>query len=251
MTVIDSGKVQAVLFDLGETLLTFGRLDTSYYFKLGAELTYNYLKQSEQPVGNFRVYRFRNLFAIRWQYFLSSISGNDFDALDLLKKIGLRRGYRLSDAQWDQLCWLWYEPLSTQGKVEPDIKETLGRLRDMNLKLGVLSNTFINSSSLNRQLSKLGMLEYFDEIMYSYEFNSRKPNEKIFIEASEKIGFAPVNIAFVGDRIDKDIQPALKLGMMAVLKDAYTNAGRRTPVGAHRIEAISQLPKIVESINRS
>jgi len=239
------------LFDLGETLLTFGRVDTSYYFKLGAKLTYNYLKQLEQPVGNFSVYRFRNLFAIRWQYFLSSISGNDFDALGLLKRIGLRRSYHLSEDQWDQLCWLWYEPLSTQGKVEANIKDTLGKLRDMNLKLGILSNTFINSSSLNRQLSNLEILEYFDEIMYSYEFDSRKPSEKIFIEASEKIGVAPGKIVFVGDRIDKDIRPALKLGMTAVLKDAYANTGKKTPEGAYRIKTISQLPNIVESTNCS
>ena len=54
---------------------------------------------------------------------------------------------------------------------------------------------------------------------------------------------------YVGDRIDKDINPTLKLGMHAVLKDAYTNAGKRLPQGARKITHISELPALVERIN--
>jgi len=54
---------------------------------------------------------------------------------------------------------------------------------------------------------------------------------------------------YVGDRIDKDIRPALRSGMQAVLKTAYTNTGKKTPRGAWRINQLSELPGLIEKIN--
>jgi len=56
---------------------------------------------------------------------------------------------------------------------------------------------------------------------------------------------------FVGDRINADIRPALKIGMTAVLKQAYTNHAKRLPPAAHKIEKLSQLPVLIQQINVS
>jgi FMN phosphatase YigB (HAD superfamily) len=72
---------------------------------------------------------------------------------------------------------------------------------------------------------------------------------RIFKIATEKIGEAFENILFVGDRINADIQPALKGGMAAALKEAYTNAGKRTPPGVWKIQRISELLGLIESTN--
>ncbi len=241
--------IKAVCFDLGETLLNFGRVDTAKLFKSGAKLTYDYLKRLSQPVGDFKPYCYRNLAAIRWKYWLSLLSGKDFDALKLLKKVNQPKGVELTEQQWNEFIWLWYEPLSKCATVEPDIKETIAKLKTMNLKLAILSNTFINGSALERHLAQYGILDFFDVRMYSYQFPFRKPNRHIFTAAVEKIGLPAQNIMFVGDRIDADIRPALKLGMTAVLKQAYTNHTKRLPPAAHKIEKISQLPSLIKQIN--
>ena len=59
------------------------------------------------------------------------------------------------------------------------------------------------------------------------------------------------NIMFVGDRIDKDINGALKSGMYPVLKTAYTNSGKKTPKGAWKIDLLSELPALIDKINTS
>ena len=59
------------------------------------------------------------------------------------------------------------------------------------------------------------------------------------------------NIMFVGDRIDKDINGALKCGMYPVLKTAYTNSGKETPRGAWKINLLSELPALIDKINNS
>jgi putative hydrolase of the HAD superfamily len=139
--------------------------------------------------------------------------------------------------------------LSRIAKVEPDIKETLAKLKGMGLKLGILSNTFISAMSLDRQLGQLGMLEFFPYRLYSYQFPFRKPDRRIFEAAIAKIGESAENILFVGDRIYTDIRPALKAGMRTALKSAYTNQGKELPEGAFKIELISELPGIIEKIN--
>jgi putative hydrolase of the HAD superfamily len=244
-----STKIKAVCFDLGETLLNFGKVDIVKLFRSGAKLTYDYLKDLSLPVGEFKSYCRRNLGTIRWRYWLSLLTGRDFDSRELLKKVNQPRGIRLSDEQWDQLVWLWYEPLSKCASVEPDIKDTLAKLKKMNLKLAILSNTFINGSALERHLARFGILDFFDVRMYSYQFPYRKPNKHIFTAAVDKIGLPARNIMFVGDRINADIRPALKLGMTAVLKEAYTNCAKRLPPAAHKIQKISQLPVLIQQIN--
>jgi FMN phosphatase YigB (HAD superfamily) len=54
---------------------------------------------------------------------------------------------------------------------------------------------------------------------------------------------------FVGDKINKDIKATAKIGMKAVLKAAYTNAGEKTPKGAWKINQLSELPELIQKIN--
>jgi FMN phosphatase YigB (HAD superfamily) len=112
-----------------------------------------------------------------------------------------------------------------------------------------LSNTFISAGSLDRQLGQLGMLEFFPYRLYSYQFEYRKPDRRIFEAAIAKIGEPAQNILFVGDRLGVDIWPALKAGMRAAIKSAYTNVGRNVPEGVIKIERIAELPAIIEKIN--
>ena len=120
---------------------------------------------------------------------------------------------------------------------------------NIRIKLGILSNTFVNAESLEKHLEQLGLLDFFSVRMYSYRFDFRKPDLRIFEIAAERLDEAPENILYVGDRIDMDIKPALKLGMQPVLKAAYTNAGKTPPDGAWKINQISELPTLIKKIN--
>jgi HAD superfamily hydrolase (TIGR01549 family) len=243
-------QIKAVLFDLGETVLNFGRFSVTRVFRRGARLSYDYLKSCGQPVGNFESYCWRNLIALRTRHLISSITKNDFNSSALLRGVGVKKGFRLDGQQWRHYAWLWYEPLSKMARVEPDLKETLTKLTDkLGLKLGIVSNTFVSGHSLETQLEQLGMLEFFPVRLYSYEFDFRKPDTRIFSMAAQRIGESPQNIAFVGDRIDKDIIPALRLGMVGVLKAAYTNHGRKLPYRVRKITHLAELPGLIEKIN--
>jgi putative hydrolase of the HAD superfamily len=247
--IMPDKKIKAVLFDLGETLLNFGKVNTSKLFRQGARLSYDFLKNLDQPVGGFKYYYWRNLISLRIRHWLSGIMKKDFNSMVLLRGIGTRKGVKLDRQQWRHFAWLWYEPLSRVGRAEPKAKETLAALKQMGLKLGIVSNTFVNANSLEKHLEQLGLLDFFTVKVYSYEFDFRKPDTRIFEAAGERIDEVLENILFVGDRIDKDIRPAVKVGMQAVLKTAYTNAGKKTPKGAWKIDQLSELPVLIEKIN--
>ena len=247
-------EIKAVLFDLGETLLDFGKVKTTRLFRQGARLSYDFLKSCGQPVGNFEYYCWRNLIALRFRHLISNITKNDINSSALLRGIGTRKGIKLDAEQWRDFAWLWYEPLSKIATTEPGIKETLAAVRAVReppLQLGILSNTFVNSYSLEKHLKQLGLLDFFTVRMYSYEFDFRKPDTRIFKIAAERIGERAENIMYVGDRIDKDIIPALKIGFKPVLKAAYTNAGKTPPDGVWKITQISELPALIKKINAS
>ncbi|UCF43394.1 MAG: HAD family hydrolase, partial [Planctomycetota bacterium] len=133
--------------------------------------------------------------------------------------------------------------------VEPDITETLAALKNLGLKLGIVSNTFVTASSLDKNLERFGILDFFPVRVYSYEFNFRKPDARIFKTAAERMGEMPQNIMFVGDRIDTDVKPAAKAGMWAVLKAAYTNIGKKIPEGIWKINQLAELPALIKKIN--
>ncbi len=244
-----NNQIKAVLFDLGETLLDFGKVKATRLFREGARLSYDFLKSCGQPVGNFEYYCWRNLIALRFRHLISNITKKDINSSALLRGLGTKKGIKLDTRQWRHFSWLWYEPLSKIATTDPKIKETLIALKGLGLKLGILSNTFVNAHSLEKHLKQLGLLDFFTVKMYSYEFDFRKPDARIFKIAAKRIGEAAENIMYVGDRIDKDIIPALKIGFKSVLKAAYTNAGKTPPNGAWKINRISELPGLVERIN--
>ena len=99
---------------------------------------------------------------------------------------------------------------------------------------------------MEKHLKQLGLLDFFTVRTYSCEFDSRKPDAGIFRIDAERIGEAAENIMYVGDRIDKNIIPTLKIGMTPVLKAAYTNAGKTIPNGAWKIDQISELPALIK-----
>jgi putative hydrolase of the HAD superfamily len=242
-------KIQAVLFDIGETLLVFGKVDAVALFKEGGKQAYNFLKNLNQPVGPLQYFLFRHLIIIRLLSIWSNIIKRDYDSSEILRKIEQYNGVKLTESQWQDFAWCWYEPLSRLVQMEPDIKQTLGKLKSAGVKLGILSNTFINATTLEKHLAQIGILNFFDARLYSYQFKYRKPDKRIFIEAAEKIGVRPENVLFVGDRLDMDAAGATAANMTAVVKKAYTNSLKKIPENVIKIEQLAELVGVVEEIN--
>ena len=92
----------------------------------------------------------------------------------------------------------------------------LEALRELGLKLGLVSNAFDPGWLLHRDLELMGLSERLDFSVFSSEVGRRKPDPAIFERALEALGVAPENALFVGDRLYEDVRGAAEVGMTTV-----------------------------------
>lgn len=80
-------------------------------------------------------------------------------------------------------------------------------------KLGIIANQV---EGTQERINSWGIGKYFDVVMASAEAGCAKPDLKIFSMALDKAECKPADAIMVGDRLDNDIIPAIKLGMKTV-----------------------------------
>jgi len=85
-------------------------------------------------------------------------------------------------------------------------------LKEHNIKLGLLSNNIFGQQY--KKLEKLNILKYFDVIQTSDECGEEKPNINIFLNILNKLNATSQNTIFIGDNLEHDIIPSLKLGIL-------------------------------------
>jgi FMN phosphatase YigB (HAD superfamily) len=83
------------------------------------------------------------------------------------------------------------------------------------------------------------------ERFYSYDFDYRKPDVRIFKDVARKMNIDAGRTIYVGDRVDNDVKGSLAAGMLPVLKKAYTNERVKIPAGTLQITTISELPGLI------
>jgi len=238
--------IRGILFDLGDTLLDFGPVDTIELFEQGARRTYEYLQQRGLDLPPFSQYHRKQLRAIRRAYAWSHIRRREFNSLDVIGKLAARMGHRLSGEDLEEVAWLWYEPLSRRATVEPGVRPMLRGFAEAGITLGIISNTFIPASVLNRHLASVELLELLPVRIYSCDIGYRKPHPRIFRHALEAADLRPEETIFVGDTPKADIQGAHRAGMITVLKDPHDRhrPGRVPP--DYTIRSLCELAAIVQ-----
>jgi HAD superfamily hydrolase (TIGR01509 family) len=92
--------------------------------------------------------------------------------------------------------------------------ESLVRLRQAGLRLGVVSNS---DGRVEEALEAAGLLAYFDVVIDSARVGVEKPDPRIFHAALSALNVSPADALFVGDLYEVDILGARAAGMDAVL----------------------------------
>ncbi len=128
----------------------------------------------------------------------------------LLKRIGVDPDPKLVAAA----VVAYHDTKFAYLKPYPDVIPTLMKLREMGLKLGVVTSGLAVKQW--EKLIRLGLHHFFHAVVISEEIGVEKPNPRIFTEAAERLGVEPSECVFVGDRLDHDIRGANRVGMVTV-----------------------------------
>jgi HAD superfamily hydrolase (TIGR01493 family) len=102
-----------------------------------------------------------------------------------------------------------------------DSEATLARLADRGIALGVVSDV---AWDLRATFAHHGLADYFCAWVHSYEYETEKPDPRLFREACGKLGVEPEETLMVGDHPAKDGGAALS-GLRAYVLPAGASPG--------------------------
>ena len=120
------------------------------------------------------------------------------------------------------------------GDFYADALPCLERLRG-SYRVGAVGNTGVEVEALLAPL--------VDFVGSSQRWGVEKPAAAFFARLADEAGVAPEKIAYVGDRVDNDIVPALAAGMVAVhIRRGPWGHLHEPPSGAVQIRSLDELP---------
>ena len=108
----------------------------------------------------------------------------------------------------------WNASVTTRAM--PDARATLHALHAADVPIGVLSNSSFGAPVIRHELAKHGLADHLAFVMVTADYVVRKPNPLLFDVAARRLGVAPAEIWFVGDRLDTDVAGARAAGMRTV-----------------------------------
>jgi FMN phosphatase YigB (HAD superfamily) len=118
----------------------------------------------------------------------------------------------------------------------PDALPCLERLRGRGLLVGAVGNTPAATEELLR--------EHVELVGSSQGWGIEKPAPEFFDRIVDESGFRADEIAYVGDRVDNDIGPALAAGMVAVhVRRGPWGHLHEPPPAALRVSSLDELPE--------
>jgi HAD superfamily hydrolase (TIGR01549 family) len=102
--------------------------------------------------------------------------------------------------------------------IDPDAPPLLKALRNLGIRVGVLSNTLWTRAYHEDVFRRDGVLDLIDGAVYSSEMAYTKPHPEAFRAAMHAVDVDdPSGVVFVGDRPYDDVHGAKEVGMRAVL----------------------------------
>jgi HAD superfamily hydrolase (TIGR01509 family) len=240
---------EAVLFDLGDTLLDFDPMPRRELFESAARATYEHLKSRNCRLPQFSKYFALHIRAVRWAYIWASLRGREIDSFRALQKWCTSQGYPNDEESIRELIWMWYQPVIPRSRVAPDVIPALRQLQADGLGLALVSNTLLPGCVLDRHLEMVGLKQFFPIRIYSSEVGYRKPRKIIFHAALGALKLPPESCLFVGDLVKTDIKGARRVGMTTVLRK--TPKRQNTALADHIIDRIGDLPPLVRRLRGS
>src|SRR5262249_38682343 len=107
--------------------------------------------------------------------------------------------------------------------------------------IAVVSNCAFGQDVLRYELGKHGLADRLEFIVVSAEYSVRKPNPLLFETAAARLGVAPEDIWFVGDRLDTEVAGAQAAGMQAVWFQPGKNSESLSDASVLRVESWNDL----------
>jgi FMN phosphatase YigB (HAD superfamily) len=120
----------------------------------------------------------------------------------------------------------------------PDAVPCIGRLRAAGYRVCAVGNT--------PQFFEEHVGAHVEVLGSSERWQIWKPDPAFFARVVEAVGVEPAKIAYVGDRVDNDVGPALAAGMVGVhIRRGPWGYLQEPPPAAIKIDSLDELPAVL------
>ena len=138
----------------------------------------------------------------------------------------------------------------------PGLRQMLEDLRDMGMKIGVITNT-ISMTFADHILKEYGVSDLIQDIVKSCKTGIRKPDARIFDIAMKRIGSTKETTCYVGDTISRDVLGSRNAGLAMCILIRNPSVSHRdkdfmgadAPKADYTIDTLGEIPAIIRNYN--
>ena len=239
--------IQAVLFDLGDTLLPFETGDREKLLHAVVRPVYDAVCEMGYHPPAYEAYsriaKWQFLRAILW----SRIRRREVRLIEEIRRVHGTMRVNLTEEETIKVSFRCFPAVREFFTKDPSAVEVISELDGAGYKLGIVSNTVMPGATIDDFLDREGLLSYFPVRIYSSEVGFMKPNRRIFQLAIDRLNIAPQKTFFVGDRVDKDVRGASRLGMKTILIRHEPGKRRGWTRPDYIVHSLPEIPIIVRN----
>jgi len=211
-------SLNAILFDLGDTLVDLGEGRGSYEARLTARVdqVYDVLAATGVAIPDRQAFCAALATGSEARYHAALAEQQGLSIYDVLRDLFDKMQIVANDGLLETCAAIYCQSGGFTG-LRAGARELLAELRERGLRLGVISNTLQPGRYLDQALTRRGIIEYFPVRVYSSEIGVAKPHPAIFRAALDALEIPAGAALYVGDRLNADVAGAQGVGMKAVL----------------------------------
>jgi putative hydrolase of the HAD superfamily len=230
-------KVKAVLFDLGNTLVKTWNSEVTYQSVLASLGVDRSIEELEKAIAKTEKEFKDSNYRSRYGKVTHTEYWERWDA-QVLTYLGISGEENLAE----QVKARWYD--HADCVTYPDTIVTLNRLKQMGLKLGLISTAY--EEDIDAILERAGIAKgLFDIVVGVNTIKKEKPHPEVFRHALSRLNVEPDETLFVGDHVDIDYKGARAVGIHALLIERE----HRSTEEASDLERIISLQEIFKLID--
>ncbi|HEX2896897.1 MAG TPA: HAD family hydrolase [candidate division Zixibacteria bacterium] len=209
---------QAVIFDLGSTLVDFPVTNWDTVSRECTLAGYRHLLESDckLPGESEFLAGFEQVRAVFRQQ--ATDSHKEWTVVEAAQRFFVEIGLPVQNGLADKFFDSFYGELEKHLSLYDDTIDVLTRIRGRFPKVGLISNTIFPERVHHREFQRFGLKSFFDFAIFSSTFGLRKPHPSIFNEAAKLAGVKTSDCVYIGDRYLEDAQGSSGAGMHSILK---------------------------------